>query len=481
MDDQARRLFRDLDHFLQWDLVTATPWGAPSISPVGARLVEREATLWTSTTVGYASKVRNIRHSSRVCLLRAHPGKPAVLVRGEARVIGGDGTLNLTHLFQLMDGPGGARRFFATSVSDPHWSWLYRAYWRRFLIAVRVVDISVLGPEGWEPHQVGRWSRARSQRPPPPRRSRPRGQALLDARGRALLTSDLPAALAFIPDGGDCPWAGPVRAAPAGGGAISVESDWSLPALRLPRSALAVRVLDDTFEVARMSGWIGTLEAGVGVRRFVPRSSYGFVKPPGVVGDLAAALAAGARSLGASGRPRVSLPDVGRAARLGGTGLAGRLELSEELWRTLRHFFARRNAAAVWYSGAATLSRGRREADELRLLAERAQLERDWAQGLLIQGQRRVGTAQLAAGVVALGLNPVAPLEAARREEAALDRVREQLSRQLPQDLGPPSGPGARPDPAAPRSRTAVIRDVGLAAAVAAAAAADRWRSGSDG
>ncbi|MGC1194510.1 MAG: pyridoxamine 5'-phosphate oxidase family protein, partial [Candidatus Dormiibacterota bacterium] len=143
-------LYSGLDRFLQWDLVTVTPWGAPSISPVGARLVPEEATVWTSTTVGYAAKLRNIRAHPRVALMRANAEEPPVLVRGEARVVGGDGTLNLAQLFRLMGGAGGVRRFFATSATDPFWSRLYSSYWHRFLIAVRIVEISTMGPNGWE-------------------------------------------------------------------------------------------------------------------------------------------------------------------------------------------------------------------------------------------------------------------------------------------------------------------------------------------
>ena len=77
-----------------------------------------------------------------MALLRVHPDEPTILVRGEARVVAGDGTLNLAQLFRLMGGAGGARRFFATSASDPFWSRLYRSYWQRYLIAVRIVEIS---------------------------------------------------------------------------------------------------------------------------------------------------------------------------------------------------------------------------------------------------------------------------------------------------------------------------------------------------
>jgi hypothetical protein len=99
---RAAELLAQLDRFLQWDLVTVTPWGAPSISPVGARVVPDEATIWTSTTVGYAAKLRNIRAQPRVALLRAHPDEPPMLLRGEARIVGGDGTANLAQLFRLM-------------------------------------------------------------------------------------------------------------------------------------------------------------------------------------------------------------------------------------------------------------------------------------------------------------------------------------------------------------------------------------------
>ncbi|MGC1185209.1 MAG: pyridoxamine 5'-phosphate oxidase family protein, partial [Candidatus Dormiibacterota bacterium] len=385
VDPAALELFAGLDRFLQWDLVTVNPWGSPAISPVGARLVADEATVWTSTTVGYAAKVRNIEAHPRVALLRVHPDEPTILVRGEARVVAGDGTLNLAQLFRLMGGAGGARRFFATSAKDPFWSRLYRSYWHRYLIAIQIVEISQMGPQGWEPIRVGGWSRPKRtlRTSSPPRRRSARSGGLLDGRGRALLEAGVPAAFASVASDGACPSIWPVRARIDRSGEIRVDTDFQLPPGRLPHSTLAVRVVDDSFEVAQMAGWIGALEAGRRSRRWQTRAAYGFIKPPGVVGDVAAGLAALVQAAKVAGRDQVTAPDMTLALALGGTETAPSLQLPDSAWLLLEQIFSRRNAAAPWYAGMAVLTPDRRTQQQLTAAAERAQLERDWAHGLL--------------------------------------------------------------------------------------------------
>ncbi|HUY10069.1 MAG TPA: pyridoxamine 5'-phosphate oxidase family protein [Candidatus Dormibacteraeota bacterium] len=482
VDPSVGDLYSRLDRFLQWDLVTVTPWGAPSISPVGARLIPEEATVWTSTTVGYAAKVRNIQAHPRVALMRVHPEEPPVLVRGEARVVGGDGTLNLAQLFRLMGGAGGARRFFATSVTDPFWSQLYRSYWHRFLIAVRIVEISTIGPHGWEPIKVASWSRSKIAASPPSRPRRPaRHGGLVDSKGRAMLSAGTPVALATVRREGSAPLVWPVRATPEVGGDIRVDAGVPLPPERLPHTSLAVRVLDDTFEVAQMAGWIGELEPGRSSRLLRPRASYGFTKPPGVVGDLAAGVAALVRVAGLKHPLLVSPPDVARAVELGGVTTSALLELPEPGWRLLEEIFARRNAAAPWYAGMATVVSDRRLQRSLTILSERAQLERDWALGLLARGSRRVGAARLASGALALRPNPAAPAAVAAREEAQIDRLLTRLVGYLPPGVaGPPErvegDSQTRSAPAVKRGRDQGVADVTMAAAGALAAAVDRWK-----
>jgi hypothetical protein len=481
-DSEALQLFNGVDRFLQWDLVTVTPWGAPSISPVGARLIPEEATIWTSTTVGYGAKVRNIQAHPRVALLRAHPEEPALLVRGEARVIGGDGTLNLAQLFRLMGGAGGARRFFATSATDPFWSRLYRSYWHRFLIAVRIVEISQLGPSGWETTKVASWSgpKVAPSGPDRPQRAAPRG-GLLDMRARAMVEAGTPVALATVRREGASPMVWPVKATPMIGGAIQVDAGFPLPSGRLVHSSLAVRVIDDTFEVAQMAGWIGTLEPGEGARLLLPRASYGFTKPPGVVGDLAAGVAALVRVFALTHRPQVSAPDLARAVELGGAETAPTLVLPRSAWSLLEQLFARRNAAAPWYAGMAAVVSDRRLQRSLTVLAERAQLERNWVHGLLTRGSRRVGAARLAAGAIALRPNPAAPEATAAREEAQVSRLLNRLVPQLPVGVGGPprraDGPSqSEPDPGGRVSKARGVADATLAAATSLAAAVDRWQ-----
>jgi hypothetical protein len=478
-DPSVRDLFASLDRFVQWDLVTVTPWGAPSISPVGARLIPEEATIWTSTTVGYAAKVRNIEAHPRVALMRIHPEEPAVLIRGEARVVAGDGTLNLAQLFRLMGGAGGARRFFATSATDPFWRWLYRSYWHRFLIAVRIVEISTIGPHGWEPRKVSRWSPRHEATISSTRRGRPR--KLEDSRGRAMLEAGTPAALATVRREGSAPLVWPVQATPQVGGEIRVDARFPLPPGELPHSSLAVRVLDDSFEVAQMEGWIGTLEPGKASRVLRPRATYGFTKPPGVVGDLAAGAAALVRVAGLRHPPEVSSPDLARAVELGGAGKAPLVEMPERGWTLLEQIFARRNAAAPWYAGMAAVVSDRRLQRTLAVLSERARQERDWALGLLTRGSRRVGTARLAAGALALRPNPTAPEATAAREEAQVGRLLSRLLELLPTGVtGPPERTEGdfrtAPAPAFRRGADRVVADASLAAATSVAAAVDRWK-----
>ncbi|MGA9775949.1 MAG: pyridoxamine 5'-phosphate oxidase family protein, partial [Candidatus Dormiibacterota bacterium] len=138
-----------LDRFLQWDLVTLNPWRTPVWAAVGARLLPETAEIWTSTTVGFTSKVRNLTVHPRVAIMRWAPPEPAVVIRGEASVVSGDGTENLAHLFRLMGGPGAQREFFGVSSEHPLWRRLYGEYWRRVLIRIRVVEVWREGEEGW--------------------------------------------------------------------------------------------------------------------------------------------------------------------------------------------------------------------------------------------------------------------------------------------------------------------------------------------
>jgi len=479
-NSRVLELFASVDRFLQWDLVTVTPWGAPSISPVGARLVPDEATIWTSTTVGYAAKLRNIRAHPRVAMLRAHPQQAALLVRGEARIVTGDGTANLAKLFQLMGGAGGSRRFFATSATDPFWSRLYRAYWQRVLVAVRIVEIATLGTAGWEPLQVAEWSPAQVSKS---NGARHRGRApdqLMDVRGRVMLASGVPVILATVTSEDSAPLAWPVTATPLKTGAIRVDAGFPLPAGPLPHSSLATRVIDDTFEFARLAGWIGTLEPGQGSRLLLPRAGYGFAKPPGVVGDLGAGLAALLRVATSSGAAEVGPPDLARAVEAGGAATLPRLDLSEHAWQLLQQIFARRNAAAPWYAGMGAVTSDRAQRVALTQLAEKAELERDWAHALLARGSRRVGAAQLAAGAFAFRPNPSRWRATAAREEGQVRKLLDRLLEELPPGVvRPPSKvpAGAELQPGQPGWRGSEQAMVGatLAAGSALVAAVDRW------
>jgi hypothetical protein len=479
-NSRVLELFASVDRFLQWDLITVTPWGAPSISPVGARLVPDEATIWTSTTVGYAAKLRNIRAHPQVAMLRANPEEPALLVRGEARIVAGDGTANLAKLFQLMGGAGGSRRFFATSATDPFWSRLYRAYWQRVLLAVRIVEIATLGDAGWEPLRLADWSQAPVSDPKVPRQRRRAPGQLMDVRGRAMLETGAPVALATVSSDGSAPLAWPVTATPLRTGAIRIEASFPLPAERLPHSSLATRIIDDTFEFARIAGWIGTLQSGQGSRMFLPRASYGFAKPPGVVGDLGAGVAALLRVATSSRTAEVGPPDLARAVEVGGGATLPRLDLPEHTWHRLEQVFARRNAAAPWYAGMGAVTSDRTQRVALIQLAERAELERDWAHALLARGSRRVGAAQLAAGAIAFRPNLSRWRTTVAREEGQVRQLLERLVEELPPGVvRPPAkvadGAELQPGQSGWRGSEQALVGATLAAGGALAAAVDRW------
>ncbi|MGH7610697.1 MAG: pyridoxamine 5'-phosphate oxidase family protein [Candidatus Dormibacteria bacterium] len=462
------------DRFLHWDLVTVTPWGAPAISPVGARWLDVEGTIWTSTTVGYAAKLRNIRAHPQVCLLRAAPGGEPVLLRGEARVHTGDGTANLARLFQLMGGPAGTRPFFAATTSHPFWRRLYRSYWRRVLVEVKVVEVGTLGADGWQIRRLSDWG------PPPPAAAagsrRPRAaisQRLLRARGQDLLAAGLPALLAVNLPRDRAPWAWPVEARPGLAGEPLVQAPPGLPAERLARASVATRLVDDRFEGAQMVGWLGTLEAGAGQRSLVTRSLYGFVKPPGVVGDLGAGLAALWGDARLAGRREVSAPDLVRAAAQVGGVQGADLRLRDAIWRLVEDLFARRNAAAPWYAALAAGARDPRSRGRLAAAARRAELERDWALGLLNAGGRRVGLDRLARGALAFAPNPLLPERSLRREEARVAELLRRLRAQLPPELRPPPRTHqGHPSPA--RGGVEELAQAALAATQSAAAALDQ-------
>ena len=209
-----------------------------------------------------------------------------------------------------------------------------------------------------------------------PRRRNARNRGLLDRRGRALLEAGVPAAFASVASEGECPVIWPIKARIDRAGEIRVDTEFQLPPGRLPHSTLAVRVVDDTFEVAQMAGWIGTLSPGRHSRRLQTRAAYGFLEPPGVVGDLAAGLATLVQGARVADRDQVSSPDMTLALALGGAEATPALQLPESAWILLEQIFARRNAAAPWYAGMAVLIPDRSTQRLLRASAERAQLER---------------------------------------------------------------------------------------------------------
>lgn len=465
-----------LDRFLQWDLVTQNPWGVPAVAQVGARLLPAEGLVWTSTTVGYAAKVRNIRSHPRVALLRSCPGRAAVLVRGEATLVAGDGTDNLNRLFELMSRSGEVRPLFELTARDPLWGHLYRAYWRRILIRIRVVEVGVESPQGWRVERLRAWrSQALREQPPRGRPSpaRPLG-GHSDLAGRQMLADGVPALLALPDPAGSAPWAYPVRVRVSSGGAIRLRADAGVPTSPAPRAALAVRVLDDSLELARAAAWTGRLEEGEGWREFLPRSVYGFGKPPGLLPDLAAGLAASLMDPGPESPEQVTPPDVGRSGR----ALLGRgsqpLSLPAQAWEALEQIFVRLNAAAPLYAGLVPALPDPHQRGQLAYLARRAELERDWAQALLLRGGRRVGPLALLRGAAALRPPWPDPVGVARRQDHSLERWRSRLRSLLPDDLrsglAPPLVAAAR----APVSRGSVLAGPALAVATAAAAALDR-------
>jgi len=466
-----------LDRFVQWDLVTINPWGTPSVAAVGARLLPTEGTIWTSTTVGYAAKLRNLRLHPRVTLLRAPAGEPARLLRGEATIVPGDGTANLTRLFQLMGGPGGPREFFGVSAKSPFWRRVYRAYWRRVLVRVLIVEVGSLGADGWDLSQVRAWRQPRQRRlaaVPAGSRS-PTAVGGLDLKGRQMLSDHLPAVLALpAPDGG-APLAFPVQSRPTASGALQLRAA-GMPAERVAKASLAVRVFDDSFEFARMVGWIGTLGEGTGWRDFEPRSVYGLAKPPGFLPDLAAGLAAALMSARSAGAEGVSPPQVELAAAGAPGPWVAPLDLAESAWEALRHLFVQDAALAPWYSGLASLARDPDDQGWFAYLAQRAELERDWAQSLLVRGGRRVGARSLGRGILAARPRSLGARQDALARDRALQRFRTLLRGQLPASLSSGLAPplSARGRCRAPLSGDMSLVGAAFTAATSAAAALDR-------
>ncbi|MHB8312352.1 MAG: pyridoxamine 5'-phosphate oxidase family protein [Candidatus Dormibacteria bacterium] len=438
-----------LDRFVQWDLITVNPWGTPSVAPVGARLLPSEGTIWTSTTVGYAAKLRNLRLHPRVTLLRAPAGEPARLLLGEAVVVPGDGTANLTQLFRLMGGPGGPREFFGVTAQSPFWRSVYREYWRRALIRIRIVEVGSLGPSGWEMRRLRPWRQPRERRlaaAASGSRS-PTAIAGLEIKGRQMLADALPSVLALASEDGGAPLAFPVQARTMAGGGLQVRAP-GLPGRRVPKASLAVRVFDDSFEFARMVGWIGTLGDGAGWRDFQPRSVYGLAKPPGFLPDLAAGLAAGLMSARSAGSEGVSRPAVDLAAADAPGSRVPPLALPETVWVALQQLFVQDAALAPWYAGLAFLARSPEDGGWFGYLAQRAELERDWAQSLLVRGGRRVGAVSLGRGLLVAGPRTVRARAEAARRDLALERSRKLLRSALPPSLSsglaPPLAEGSR-------------------------------------
>ncbi|HUY98081.1 MAG TPA: pyridoxamine 5'-phosphate oxidase family protein [Verrucomicrobiae bacterium] len=457
-----------LDRFLQWDLVTVTPWGAPVVTPVGARLDPRTATVWTSTATGLSAKLRNLSACPRAAFLFARPGEPALLLRGTVRLHAGDGTATLARLFRLMGGAGGARAFYQRTVLDPAWRWLYREYWRRCLIELRAVECWTQSGRRARIHKLRRWPSPRSRGASPPAGSgMPVGPLRLDldGRGRHLIAAGFPCVVAQLPAIGEAPVAWPVSLRPHGPG-------WELGALPREiaagapsaRAGLAVHIVDDAFETAEAVGWIGKLSRrdapGTGAPRlsFRPRRTYGFVKPPGRAVDAAAGLAMRARSWhGRTGTVApdalVSRPDVARAARAGAGRSPEPSPWPAPVWPLLEALFLDRSAATVALGGAAALAPERLRGPLLAAL-DRAQRERDAAHGLLLQGGRTVSLGRVWVGLGGARV-PVAVLASFRpgsdpigAERACFDwiaarsapaaRLRRRLARELGNRL--PSG-----------------------------------------
>jgi hypothetical protein len=429
-----------LDQFLQWDLVTLNPWGVPVVAPVGARLVPGAAEIWTSTTVGYQAKVRNMTANPGVAMLRFAPGEPSVLVRGEASIIAGDGTANLGSLFRLMQGSSDLGPRFRRTMRDPLWALLYREYWHRILIRIRILEVEVVGGRGTSRHRIGEWRIPRPQRPRPAPGSRssqtPHGLGRLDPRGRQMLHDGLPAILA-VPDRlGRAPLALPARVRQDRGGRIFVHDDAALPVGGVARASLAVRALDDSFEMAQMVAWIGRLERGQTWREFVPRSSYGFAKPPGLLPDFAAGLAATLAARGPRPGPVTTAPRVAEAVAGSGLGdVSSALQLPETAWKSLERIFAFTNAAAPWYAAEALLTQDPETRGYLTYLAERAERERDWAHSLLLRGGRSVSPLTVGRGAIRARPRSLKPHAEAQRQDQILEVERESVRQELPPRL----------------------------------------------
>jgi hypothetical protein len=431
---------QELDRFLQWDLITVTPFGTPVVAAVGARLLPPKGEIWTSTTVGYGVKVRNMRLNPRVALLRAAPGSLPVLLRGEASIVSGDGTTNLTKLFELMGGAGVPRPFFGETATSPFWRHLYREYWRRVLIKVRVTEVCRMGELGWRVHPVRDWKplppvmAGEQPKTGPQRRGRGTTGAL-DLRGRELLTDGVPAVLALVDERTRAPLGFPVDARPAPDGVLEVRRRPGLPSSRTQKASLTVRVIDDSFEVARLVGWIGSLEKGSGWREFRPRSAYGFGKPPGIVPDIAAGLAAAVMNLRADGGDLVSAPHPARAAADGPGPKAEPIQLPPSAWSNLEQLFLSCAATAPWHAGMATIAAEPDVRAEETYLAQRIELERDWAHSILLRGRRRLGPASISRAAYTALARSADPRAGARRQEMLRERWRSELRTTLPAAL----------------------------------------------
>jgi hypothetical protein len=393
--------------------------------------------------VGFTSKVRNLSVHPRVAMMRWSAAGDPVVVRGEATVLSGDGTQNLAQLFRLMGGPGAQREFFGISSEHPFWRRLYGEYWRRVLIRVRIVEVwSASGGQDWTRRRVGRFSLPKERRPAvpvgPPRRRAPSGR--LQLPGLQMLADGMPAALAVLDRSSQAPLALPVRAR-LSHGEVELEVPAALGSGSERRASLVTRVVDDSYEMARMVGWIGTVKGGEGWRGFVPRSVYGFVKPPGVVPDVAAGLAA---ALAAAGdRSEVTRPRVRSSARQAGGETVQPLRLPPADWALVERLFAAAAADAPWLSAAALLARPTDQRIQLALLAQRATMERDFAHSLLVRGHRSPAARGLVD--VARSVRPTVrqPMADAHRRESERERLREELRSRLPAELtfGLPQNP----------------------------------------
>jgi hypothetical protein len=217
------------------------------------------------------------------------------------------------------------------------------------------------------------------------------------------------------------------------------------------RASLVTRVVDDSYEMARMVGWIGAVEGGEGWRRFSPRSVYGFVKPPGVVPDVAAGLVA---ALAAAGdRSEVSRPRVRSSARQAAGETVPTLRLPPSVWSALERLFALAAADAPWLSAAAALARVPGERVQLALLAQRATMERDFAHSLLVRGHRPLAARGLVGAASSARLSMGRAMVDARPRERVRQLVIDRPHQTLPPELTfglprtPPGETGIAPDP----------------------------------